>query len=215
MADGVVVSRSSPGRFEFNASSHRSSRVVTSPTLRRKRVTPAGPPQRSRSKLAAQLSLCSTAALASVAMLSRPWRICAAVTGECGSSAAAPYAMLSSTFNCLRCARSRMQAARSHLNVDAMANRSCARQARYLPVAVFNAATPIRPPIRCSRLCSDEAKPVGEAPAPRQANAAGPNTGPDACPDLPPLPPAHCWMAAGMTHAVSAGERSTGWTAGS
>src|SRR4029450_1579571 len=62
IAAGVVGPPSSPGMAVFKSGSMRSSRVVSSPSARRKLVRPNGPPIVRSRRLPAVLSLCSIAA---------------------------------------------------------------------------------------------------------------------------------------------------------
>ncbi len=62
MACGVVMSVVRHGSAELRSGSHRSSRVVRSPSERQNRVIPVGPPSSLSSRLPAQLSLSETAA---------------------------------------------------------------------------------------------------------------------------------------------------------
>ncbi|BBJ37638.1 hypothetical protein SSPO_003560 [Streptomyces antimycoticus] len=61
-AAGLVVSVLRQGSAELSSGSHRSSRVVPSPSERQKRVMPVGPFSRRSRRLPAVLSLSLTAA---------------------------------------------------------------------------------------------------------------------------------------------------------
>lgn len=100
--DGVVVSRSPDAAFTIG--SVRSSRVTGSPRARTNRVTPRGPPARPVSRLAAVLSLTSTAARHSAATV-MPSSTCWEVTGAYSSTSARPSRTSRSSSSGCCCAR--------------------------------------------------------------------------------------------------------------
>ena len=83
---GVVVSRGSPAMAVLRSVSVRSRRVFMSPSVRSQRVSPAGPPCRLSNRLAAVLSLTTTAASLSARTVMPSASACFSVTGEYATS---------------------------------------------------------------------------------------------------------------------------------
>ncbi len=81
MASGVVVSRRSPGTAVFSSGSQRSSRLTRSPSDRKNRVRPSGPPISRSRRLPAALSLYWIAA-AHRSPTGIPVARCSSVLGE-------------------------------------------------------------------------------------------------------------------------------------
>ncbi len=150
IAAGLVVSRTSPSRFSLSEGSVRSRRVIVSPWARMNAVRPSGPPIIGRSRFAALLSLTSTAASASSAMVRRPrlrfafttgaWsRMSASVNATCPSRPKRPASAPIST-----------AAASGALNVEHMAKRSSRLKPRSKAPLLSTRATPRRPPVSFS-----------------------------------------------------------------
>ena len=77
-----MVSLTSPGAASLRSGSVRSSRLVASPSERKKAVTPAGPPSAAITKLAAVLSLTESAASQNSASDIESGAILSCVIGE-------------------------------------------------------------------------------------------------------------------------------------
>ena len=146
MAEGVVVSRGSPGIASLRMVSRRSRRLDASPSERANAVQPAGPPMRSSSRLPAVLSLSVITASHTSASVMPGAPVRSPVTGE--------YATRSSFANSMRCAsassprstRASTAATASSLKVLHIGKRSSPRWSMRRPVAVSRMATPRRPP---------------------------------------------------------------------
>jgi len=150
MAVGLVVSRTSPGSALFKSGSVRSSRVTGSPSDRMKLVTPAGPPTWASSRLAAALSLTSTAAAQRSPTESAPSLTWPRVTGAYSSKSLSVYRIERDNCSLPASTRLKVQPASRNLKVLHRGKSSAPRWLKVRPVPVSSAATPSFTPIPCS-----------------------------------------------------------------
>src|SRR5579885_1573223 len=142
IADGVVVSRGSPGSDSFTAGSFRSRRVTGSPSERANSVTAAGPPRAARMRLPAVLSLSVIAASQSSASVMPSPPTCMPVVGEYSTRSPFVNTTRRSSLSFSASTRASTAADASSLKVLHIGKRSSARYANRAPVPVSRIATP-------------------------------------------------------------------------